>query len=268
MNNQVNTLETPDVNNNVTSQQPQGNQFTQQQKPKENVFEFDVEPLPFESNISSSLMSIYKLSKIVNSLLTGVLSGYLGCTLTPNTLTGTVDTAIYLEDKAENGKVHSIQRIGAFANNNGAQSKNALINRVNSFNALQKSTKAYMLTEDAKGVLKPFLPQVPVGPRQTKVLWERHEVEISEQNPTSNNFSDYKVMTKIKDLNINALLEKIYGSENGKYVYQVRLNAPLRNGKYEYLVTIDRLDVQKVRELAAEVAPATTQYGIKMVRGI
>lgn len=222
----------------------------------------EVEPIKFEDQAQTQFVTSLDLAAKFSHFFKSCLVDYEGCFLRPFGLNkenvlklqnndSMVELTVYLRKKnngdTANGKIVSLLDVTRNAEPNAT-----IAQRINTFNSMTKQ-KIYDLTPDT---IK-FFESFGYGGR-----WNPN-MAVEEVDPTNHNI----IYMKISGLDPVKIIRKMYGDKVDGESFEYRLT----NSKYlnpnNFMLKIDRLNEENMKELASKIGFMQPQGGIMMVRG-
>lgn len=212
-----------------------------------------VNPDKFPTTYSSALITTSDLCKKINGLFKGC-GDYWGSTLKPNPTNAQLELNIYLKDLGDSaGKIKLVQPV------TNIDKRSSISNRLSALNNRQVG-RTYELTQDGKDIFEEFLLRY----NRNKINWKQHTQEVAE-NISMFQGSKYNIYLKLFNLDINAVLKKLWGSkgENGEtYDYSIAYVRPIT--QTNHIIEVKNYDNKAIERIAdqAGIIPTTGNFGI------
>lgn len=275
----------------------------------------DVTPVDFPSTLDCQLMTTIQLGNLINGLFRPLFRDYVGCNVHQVNITATIPNAVgpnglvpanqppvgnvvipryeaelYFQQgantQAVEGAIANIKAVGT----TDSRKKNDLMARINSINSRAIPGKNITLTDETREMLDEFflypyrkIITVKKQDDSGKTVHEKVSVpaydekliyEVTDAGQTSP--MNYGAYLKVTNLDVIALLRKIYGSKNelGHSVdYELRAIRPIQNygmmpsNTINSLLQLSRLDCSKVDEMYKTLGMMSVVSGLPINRG-
>lgn len=245
-------------NQQMYANQNQQGQVGAQQAPYEPLRLVVEVPEKFGPTFETKFITSKDICKKISGLFKNSIGDFFGCTLLPNPTTGQLELCLFLKDLGQSDKVKMVEPVVNMSNP-GRNDMGSRIANLNSRNA----GKTMQLTQEAKELFEEFLLKPNYN---SKVNWNAHAVECSEQLSTFG--GKYNIYIKLYNLNLNAVIAKIWGekaAEGGKYDYNI---SPVKQipGTNNFVLTVQRYHNHNIEEFASQVGLTPTVGSFDIVQ--
>lgn len=230
----------------------------------------------FDDTMAMKLTTTNKLAKEINSIFTPVFSDYFGCIINA---ANNLDVNLYFKPQSINNinpnKYHAIEE-----NVYGSDDSSNIMRRLDSIYTSTQKKNVFRLTSEASQILYEFLnPALTNGHKKINAYdpqsYINANIMVEIQDRAYNYGGQPYYLVMIQGLDIIKFISKIYGdkcSNGSKAFYQVQPCTALNNVQPQmpnanWVISIQKLDSERLAELASEVGLTRTEMGVPVVTG-
>ena len=187
---------------------------TEEQRTKYSV---EVEPMAFEADAESMTLTSNELCALTNELFKAAFADYAGCKLEASQ--GQPVMSLYFSHIKHD---ENDENYYACDMAEGKKVGNSVIDRTRNYDRLVKEGDRYHLTDDGKDVIQPLL--LPRFANRKNLNWGDIVTDFIDRSNVSyfNPMNGGQIMTKVMNVDPNAICAKLFGDKGFSYSVQIR----------------------------------------------